>query len=38
LEPGLLRRHPSIVAAWLVRDHRRGSDDVTVVVLRRRDD
>jgi anti-sigma regulatory factor (Ser/Thr protein kinase) len=38
LEPGLLRRHPSVVAAWLVRDHRRGSDDVTVVVLRRLDD
>ena len=35
LEPGLLRRHPSVIAAWLVREYRRGPDDVTVVVLRR---
>jgi hypothetical protein len=35
---GLLRRHPSVVAAWLVRDHTRGPDDVTVVVLKRRSD
>jgi serine/threonine protein phosphatase PrpC len=33
--PGLLRRHPTVVAAWLLRDHRRGADDVTVVVLKR---
>jgi anti-sigma regulatory factor (Ser/Thr protein kinase) len=32
---GLLQRHPSIIAAWLIRDHTRGPDDVTVVVLRR---
>jgi hypothetical protein len=32
---GLLQRHPSVVAAWLIRDHTRGPDDVTVVVLRR---
>jgi anti-sigma regulatory factor (Ser/Thr protein kinase) len=32
---GLLQRHPSLIAAWLIRDHGRGSDDVTVVVLRR---
>ena len=31
----LLQRHPSLIAAWLVRDHSRGRDDVTVVVLRR---
>ena len=33
----LLQRHPSLIAAWLVRDHSRGRDDVTVVVLRRSD-
>jgi hypothetical protein len=32
---GLLQRHPSVIAAWLIRDHTRGPDDVTVVVLRR---
>jgi hypothetical protein len=32
---GLLQRHPSVIAAWLIRDHTRGRDDVTVVVLRR---
>jgi len=31
----LLQRHPSVIAAWLIRDHARGRDDVTVVVLRR---
>jgi anti-sigma regulatory factor (Ser/Thr protein kinase) len=35
---GLLQRHPSVIAAWLVKDHTRGPDDVTVVVLKRRDD
>ena len=30
----LLQRHPSVVAAWLVRDHTRGPDDVTVVVVK----
>jgi hypothetical protein len=34
--PGLLKHHPSLVAAWLIRDHCRGRDDATVVVLRRR--
>lgn len=34
--PGLLQQHPSLVAAWLVRDHCRGRDDATVVVVRRR--
>lgn len=32
--PGLEARHPAIVAAALHRDHDRGRDDVTVVVLR----
>ena len=34
----LLQRHPSVVAAWLIRDQTRGPDDVTVVVLKRRVD
>lgn len=33
--PGLLRRHPALVAAALHRDFSRGRDDVTVVVARR---
>ena len=33
--PGLLRRHPSVIAAVLYRDFLRGSDDATVVVVRR---
>jgi len=33
--PGLLRRHPSLIAAALHRDFSRGRDDVTVVVARR---
>jgi anti-sigma regulatory factor (Ser/Thr protein kinase) len=32
--PGLLRCHPVVVAAWLVREHCRGRDDATVVVVR----
>jgi anti-sigma regulatory factor (Ser/Thr protein kinase) len=31
--PGLLRRHPAVVAAVLYRDFRRGRDDATIVVL-----
>jgi anti-sigma regulatory factor (Ser/Thr protein kinase) len=31
--PGLLRRHPAVIAAVLYRDFRRGRDDATVVVL-----
>ena len=31
--PGLAARHPSLIAAILYRDHCRGRDDVTVVVL-----
>jgi anti-sigma regulatory factor (Ser/Thr protein kinase) len=34
--PGLLRRHPSIIAAVLYRDFTRKRDDVTVVVLKQR--
>jgi anti-sigma regulatory factor (Ser/Thr protein kinase) len=33
--PGLLRRHPAVIAAVLYRDHVRERDDATVVVLRR---
>jgi anti-sigma regulatory factor (Ser/Thr protein kinase) len=32
--PGLTQAHPSIVAGVLYRDHRRGRDDATVVVLK----
>lgn len=34
--PGLWARHPSIIAAILYREFRRGRDDATVLVLRRR--
>lgn len=33
--PGLLQCDPAVVAGWLLRDHTRGHDDVTVVVLKR---
>jgi hypothetical protein len=32
--PGLVRRHPSVIAGVLYRDFCRGSDDVTVIVMR----
>jgi anti-sigma regulatory factor (Ser/Thr protein kinase) len=32
--PGLVSRHPSLIAAGLYRDFARGRDDVTVVVMR----
>lgn len=32
--PGLAYRDPAVIAGVLYRDHRRGSDDVTVVVVR----
>lgn len=32
--PGLATRHPAVVAGVLHRDHRRGRDDATVVVVR----
>ena len=31
----ILQHHPAVIAAWLVRDHCRGRDDVTVVVMKR---
>jgi hypothetical protein len=34
--PGLMERHPSLVAAVLYRDFTRGRDDATVVVARER--
>ena len=34
LDTGLLARDPAVVAATLYRDHTRGSDDATVVVIR----
>jgi serine/threonine protein phosphatase PrpC len=30
--PGLIRRHPDLIAATLYRDYARGHDDATVVV------
>lgn len=32
---GLLRCDPAVIAGWLIRDHTRGADDVTVVVVKR---
>jgi hypothetical protein len=32
--PGLLGKHAGLVAGVLYRDHNRGTDDVTVVVLK----
>jgi anti-sigma regulatory factor (Ser/Thr protein kinase) len=34
--PGLESRHPALIAGVLFRDHRRGNDDATVVVVRNR--
>lgn len=34
--PGLLLRHPAVVAGVLARDHGRGRDDATIVVVARR--
>jgi hypothetical protein len=31
--PGIMSRHPAIIAAILFRDFSRGRDDVTVVVM-----
>jgi hypothetical protein len=36
LYPGLMQRHPSLVAGVLFRDFNRGRDDVTVVAARGR--
>jgi anti-sigma regulatory factor (Ser/Thr protein kinase) len=35
--PGLLTRHPALIAGVLYRDFRRGTDDVTVLVVRQHD-
>ncbi|WP_197507414.1 SpoIIE family protein phosphatase [Mitsuaria sp. 7] len=35
--PGLLQADPAVIAGWILRDHLRGKDDATVVVVRRRD-
>ncbi len=32
---GILQHHPTVIAAWLIKDHCRGRDDATVVVLKR---
>jgi hypothetical protein len=32
--PGLLTKHPSVIAGVLFRDWQRGNDDVSVVVVR----
>jgi hypothetical protein len=32
---GLLQCDPAVIAGWLLRDHTRGHDDITVVVLKR---
>jgi anti-sigma regulatory factor (Ser/Thr protein kinase) len=32
--PGLLQCDPAVIAAWLLREHLRGRDDATVVVIR----
>lgn len=37
-DPGLAAHHPAVVAGVLHRDHRRGRDDATVLVVRVRDD
>ncbi|RZL04084.1 MAG: histidine kinase [Rubrivivax sp.] len=31
---GILQHHPTVIAAWLIKDHCRGRDDATVVVLK----
>jgi len=33
--PGLARKHPAIIAGVLYRDHTRGKDDVTVLVVKK---
>ncbi|OWQ48451.1 hypothetical protein CDL60_05570 [Roseateles noduli] len=33
--PGLLQADPAVIAGWILRDHLRGKDDATVVVVRR---
>lgn len=31
----IIQHHPTLIAAWLIKDHCRGRDDATVVVLKR---
>ncbi len=31
----ILQHHPTVIAAWLIKDHGRGRDDATVVVVKR---
>lgn len=33
---GVLQHHPVVIAAWLIRDHCRGRDDATVLIVKRR--
>jgi len=33
--PALLQADPAVIAGWILRDHCRGRDDATVVVIRR---
>jgi len=33
--PGLLKKHPALIAGVLYRDHARGRDDVTILVVKR---
>ncbi|MFT4172881.1 MAG: ATP-binding protein/SpoIIE family protein phosphatase [Herbaspirillum sp.] len=34
--PGILQHHPAVIAGWIMRDHCRGRDDATVLVLKKR--
>lgn len=34
--PSILQRHPAVIAGWLWREHLRGRDDASVVVMKRR--
>ena len=34
--PGLLQCDPAVIAGWILRDHSRGRDDATIVVVKRR--
>jgi len=33
--PGLIQCDPAVIAGWLIREHTRGQDDVTVLVIKR---
>lgn len=34
--PAILKHHPAVIAGWLWREHQRGRDDASVVVLKKR--